>query len=241
MCRIGNTARYLSAVIDLLPTAVCKIKEREENMRNFPVAKDSFVYVIFLAALSVLFYFVFAPLAIVSLALLVFVVFFFRNPPRRIPEGKGLVLSPADGRVMSVTEIEELDFIGSRAVKVTIFLSLFNVHLNRSPIEGTVQYTQYRPGQFLPAFKSHASDLNERNTIGIEGNGIKVLVHQITGLVARRIVCWVKKGDKLKSGERYGLIKFGSCTEIVVPMNVSISVKPGDKVKGAKTVIGVVN
>lgn len=210
-------------------------------MRKFPIMKDAFIYIILSALLSVLLYYIYRPLTIIGILLLAFMVFFFRNPYRKITKGSNLILSPADGRVMSVTEIEEPAFLNSKAIKVSIFLSIFNVHINRSPIDGVVRFTDYRAGKFLPAFKYHASDINERNTIGIEGNGIRVLVHQITGFVARRIVCWVKKGDRLSAGERFGLIKFGSCTEIVVPCNVEIKVKPGDKVKGAKTVIGVIN
>lgn len=209
-------------------------------MKNSPIAKDAFLYILILGVITFLLYLLYPPLSIIGIILLCFVIFFFRNPYREIPEGENLVVSPADGVVMAITEIDEPTFLNSKAIKVSIFLSLFNVHINRSPISGTVKYTHYRPGKYLPAFKSHASELNERNTIGIEGNGIKILVHQITGFVARRIVCWVTKDHTLNRGERFGLIKFGSCTEIVVPMNVEIKVKPGDKVTGAKTIIGVI-
>lgn len=211
-------------------------------MRNFPVSKDSFVYIAVLLVISFVLYLIYRPLSIIGLALVAFVIFFFRNPSRKIAEGRNIAVSPADGKVMAVTEIDEPVFINGKAIKVSIFLSLFNVHVNRSPIKGTVSYTEYRPGKYLPAFKSHASDINERNTIGIEAaDGVKVLVHQITGFVARRIVCWVKKGDTLDMGERFGLIKFGSCTEMVLPLGAEIKVKPGDKVKGGETIIGVIN
>ncbi len=210
-------------------------------MRNFFIAKDSFLYVIILIILTILLFIFIKPLSILTFIILLFVLFFFRNPYRKSPEGNNIIVSPADGTVMYIAEVEEQTFLNSKAIKISIFLSLFNVHINRSPIEGIVKYTAYRPGKFLPAFKSHASEINERNTIGIEGAGIKVLVHQITGLIARRIVSWVKKDDRLKLGERFGLIKFGSCTEIIVPLNVEIKVKAGDKVKGAKTIIGVIN
>lgn len=210
-------------------------------MNNLPVAKESFIYIIVLAILSAALYLWVPVLSAVPLLLLAFVVFFFRNPHRTVPEEEGAVVSPADGKVMAITEIDEPEFLKARAVKVTIFLSIFNVHINRSPIAGAVEYTAYRPGKFLPAYKSHASELNERNTIGITGAKIKVMVHQITGLIARRIVCWSKKGDRLTLGDRFGLIKFGSCTEVILPLNVDIKVKVGDKVKGAKTVIGVIS
>lgn len=210
-------------------------------MNKLPVAKEAFLYVASLIVVTCILYLIYPPLSIISIVLLAFVLFFFRNPYRKIPVEPKVIVSPADGRVMSVSEMDENDFIKGKAIKVSIFLSLFNVHINRSPVAGTVKFTAYRPGKYLPAFKSHASDINERNTIGVEGNGIRVIVHQITGFVARRIVCWVKEGDVLTTGERFGLIKFGSCTEIIVPAGTEIRVKPGDKVKGAKTIIGVIN
>lgn len=209
-------------------------------MRTFPIIKDGFPYILTFLILSILFYFIFLPLFFVSIVLLCFVVFFFRNPQRQIPADENIIVSPADGKIMYITEIDEPSFLNSKAIKISIFLSVFNVHINRSPIEGVVRYINYRPGKFLPAFKSHASDINERNSIGIEGNNIKVLVHQITGFIARRIVCWSKEGTTLQKGERFGLIKFGSCTEIIVPTNVELNVNPGDVVKGGKTIIGVV-
>lgn len=170
---------------------------------------------------------------------LAFILYFFRNPSRKDEAGPTDILSPADGRVMSVTEIVHEDFIGGRAVNISVFLSIFNVHINRSPISGTVRYHKYRDGAMLPAFKSHASDINERNTIGIESaDGFRIIVHQITGFIARRIVWWVKPGSPLKRTERYGFIKFGSCTQLVVPYGTEILVAVGQKVKAAKTVMG---
>ncbi|HSH70135.1 MAG TPA: phosphatidylserine decarboxylase family protein, partial [Deferrisomatales bacterium] len=170
--------------------------------------------------------------------LTVFTAFFFRDPEREVPMDRSLVVSPADGRVMRVEAVAPDDFVGGPAVKVSIFLSVFNVHINRSPITGTVRLQQYRAGKMLPAFKSHASDENERNTLGIEGQGIRVLVHQITGFIARRIVCRKAPGDVLLQGQRFGLIKFGSCTELVLPDTVQVLVAEGEKVKGGETVIG---
>jgi phosphatidylserine decarboxylase len=167
-----------------------------------------------------------------------FTAFFFRDPERAVPLDRCLVTSPADGRVMRVEALGQDEFIGGPAVKVSIFLSVFNVHINRSPITGTVRLQHYRAGKMLPAFKSHASDENERNTLGIEGQGIRVLVHQITGFIARRIVCRKAPGDVLLQGQRFGLIKFGSCTELVLPDTVQVLVAEGEKVKGGETVIG---
>ncbi|MCX7903741.1 MAG: phosphatidylserine decarboxylase family protein [Caloramator sp.] len=204
------------------------------------IRPESFPYALILIIIFVILYFFSKPLSILPLILLLFVLFFFRDPERKIPLDEKCFLSPADGKVIEVTEIYEGEFFKSKAIKVSIFLSLFNIHVNRSPITGKVTYRSYRPGKYLPAFKSHASEINERNTIGIENDYTKVLVHQITGFVARRIVCWSNIGDYLKQGERFGLIKFGSCTEIIVPIDTEIKVKVGDSVKGGLTVIGVI-
>lgn len=209
-------------------------------MNNFPILKEGFIYIILLALVTCILYFFNIYLSVIFLVLTLFVIFFFRNPNRKISEDSKKLLSPADGVVMEVKEIYESEFLKQDAIKVSIFLSLFNVHSNKSPINGEVAYTNYRPGKYLPAFKSHASDINEKNTIGIKGENIKVLVSQITGFVARRIVCWVKPGDKVYQGKNYGLIKFGSCTEIIFPKNVNVLVKPKDKLKGGISVIGVI-
>ncbi len=225
---------------------------RVKKTGNFPISRDGILYSICLIifsgglALFSLFYIRIAGWAIISgcISLIlgimgVFVLFFFRNPKRDSKAPIKMILSPADGKVLSITEMVEPEFIRGKAIKVSIFLSLFDVHINRSPIEGKVQYHHYREGKMLPAFKSHASDINERNTIGIESsNGYRVLVHQITGFIARRIVWWVKPGNSLNRGERFGLIKFGSCTEIIMPEGTMIKVTVGEKVRGGITVIG---
>lgn len=213
------------------------LKEEEIIMR-VPISKECMPYVLFCLVLLAVTGLFSRQLTIIPIVLLLFILYFFRNPEREIPVGDNLILSPADGRIMDIREVYDDSFINGHAIKVTIFLSLFNVHVNRSPISGKVMYRKYRPGKFFPAFKSHASELNERNTIGIENDNTKILVHQITGFVARRIVCYVDKNDYLKMGERFGLIKFGSCTEIVVPDSVQIEVKVGQTVKGGKTIIG---
>jgi phosphatidylserine decarboxylase len=209
-------------------------------MTKLHFRKESIPYIIILVTIGIILYFLFPITTILPVIVLLFVVYFFRDPERNISDDEYSILSAADGTVMDICEIDEDTYIGGKAIKVSIFLSLFNVHVNRSPISGTVKYKSYRPGKYLPAFKSHASELNERNTIGIENEKTKVLVHQLTGLVARRIVCWSKENDTLKQGERFGLIKFGSCTEIIMPCNVDIKVKKCDVVRGGITVIGVI-
>lgn len=179
--------------------------------------------------------------AIFPALLVLFFLWFFRNPQRVSKALSEELVSPADGIVLTVEEVEEDRFLKGKAIKVSIFLNVFNVHVNRSPISGKVEYTHYQPGNFLPAFKGHASHLNERNYVGIrnkENPKIAILVVQITGFIARRIVSWVKVGDDLDQGQRFGLIKFGSCTEVYLPLGSDILVSKGEKVKGGETIIG---
>lgn len=180
--------------------------------------------------------------ALIFLLPVAFILFFFRNPNRKINATAEQLLSPADGKILSITEIEHDDFIGGEAINISIFLSLFNAHINRSPMSGIVKKQIYREGAMLPAFKSHASEINERNTLHIEDEkGYKVIVHQITGFIARRIVWWAYKGYKLQIGEKFGYIKFGSCTQLIVPLGTKILVSEGQKVKAGITVMGVKN
>lgn len=179
-------------------------------------------------------------IAIMPLFITFFLIYFFRNPPRSIIANENNLLSPADGKIMDIKKIDYDDVLKCEVYKVSIFLSLFNVHVNRIPLSGTVFYKEYIPGKFFPAFKSHASDMNERNIIGIKSGTLSILVIQITGFVARRIVDWVKIDDYMNQGSLFGLIKFGSCTEIIIPSEqIDIKAKVGDKVKGGKTIIGV--
>lgn len=208
-------------------------------MTQTPIVREGFLYigilvlVTFVTALTVDPYW-----AIIPGVLAAFVTFFFRNPRRAIPVDDTLVVSAADGRVMGVSEVYEDQFLEQDGIKVTIFLSVFDVHVNRSPIAGEIKFQQYTCGRFRPAYKESAGCENERHTIGLENEKMRVLVTQIAGILARRIVSWVTLGVVLERGERYGLIKFGSCTEIVVPRSVEILVKKGDKVRGGETVIG---
>jgi len=205
---------------------------------TFPIASPGWMYLAVLAAVTGLFYWSYKPASAVTASLFLFTAYFFRNPKRVIPRDHKAILSPADGVVMSVSSVTEDKFLGGQAQKVSIFLSVFNVHVNRSPVAGQVKYVHYVPGKFLPAFKSHASEINERNYVGIESAGFKVLVCQITGFIARRIVCYAKAGWSLDQGQLFGMIKFGSCTEVYVPEGVEILVSPGDSVKGGETIIG---
>ena len=195
-------------------------------------------YLLILTGLLVLFYFTQPILTILPALLMIFTIYFFRNPKRNIPAAQNLILSPADGVIINIDEAYEDKFIKDRVIQVNIFLSIYNVHINRSPLAGEVKYRYYRPGKFIPAFKSHASEINEKNFIGIESQSFRLMVCQITGFIARRIKCWVDEGHKLAAGEIIGIIKFGSGTEILIPAGSKLLVKKGDKVRAGETIIG---
>jgi phosphatidylserine decarboxylase len=156
---------------------------------------------------------------------------FFRDPERKIPEGDELILSPADGRIQEIKTTEGQTVI-------SIFLSVFNVHINRSPVSGVVKRVTYRRGKFLAAFRDDASDVNERYELEIEHPMGKIVIHQIAGVLARRVVCRVKEGQSLRAGERFGLIRFGSRVDLFLPSNAMVTITKGKKVKGGLTVIG---
>ncbi len=181
------------------------------------------------------------PLAAVPLILWLFVLWFFRDPSRAIPSGPGELVAPADGRVFAVRELAHDDDLGRPAIAIDIFLSIFNVHINRSPEAGRVASIRYQPGKFLNALRPEAARENEALTVLIdcpEPLG-RIKVRQITGAIARRIVCWLRPGDDLSRGERFGMIKLGSRTELVVPRipGMTVCVKEGDVVRGGVTVM----
>ncbi len=208
-------------------------------MVKAPIVKEGYIFIVILAIITSVVYVTVNPYwSIIPVVLMGFITFFFRNPKRNIPNDDRLILSPADGKVMSVCEVYDDQFLNQVGLKVTIFLSVFDVHLNRSPIAGEIKFQQYTCGRFRPAYKKTVGCENERHSIGIENDKMKVLVTQIAGILARRIVSWVTLGSILQKGERYGMIKFASCTEIIVPKTVEIVVKKGDKVKGGESVIG---
>jgi len=167
----------------------------------------------------------------------VFVLQFFRDPGRDIPEGEGLVLCPADGRVLVVAK-ERDPYLQRDALKVSIFMNVFNVHSNRSPVDGTVKTVTYSAGTFLNASLDKASTGNERNALHLLTDaGADVTCVQVAGLIARRILCYVKAGDRLARGERYGFIRFGSRVDVYLPPDARARVAIGDKVKAASTVL----
>ena len=176
--------------------------------------------------------------AIVPAVIACYCIYFFRNPNRVIPADENLIVSPADGTVQDVVDVESDDFVKGTCHKVIIFLSVFDVHVNRSPIAGEIKIQKYICGRFRPAYKDSVGFENERHLIGIENERLRVTVTQVAGILARRIVSWVTLDDKLEKGELYGLIRFGSCTEIVMPSSVEVTVKKGDKVRGGESIIG---
>ncbi|MEG9433093.1 phosphatidylserine decarboxylase family protein [Terriglobus sp. ADX1] len=173
----------------------------------------------------------------IPLVLAVFFLWFFRDPARRIPNEPGAVVSPADGKV---TEAEWLETPDGSRLRLSIFLNVFDVHVNRSPIEGTVKLVNYKTGLYLNAMRADSNVLNEQNVVVIENENCSVQVKQIAGLLARRIVCWVKPGDTLERGQRFGLIKFGSRVDVLMPADANLKVKNGDRVKGGSTILAVV-
>ncbi len=185
----------------------------------------------------------FWPLAIAPGLVLLWMVWFFRNPPRKVPDGPGLVVAPADGKVVEVERLTHHDFIGGPAVQVGIFLSIFNVHLNRAPMAGRVVGVRYTPGPFFNALQARSATDNENTWIGFEQEGTagrRFVVRQIAGAIARRIVCDLKPGQRLGRGEEFGMIKFGSRTELILPDSdaLTIAVKPGQAIRAGSTVIG---
>ena len=173
----------------------------------------------------------------VLLVLLVFTLYFFRDPERVPPEGDNLVLAPADGEVVLVQEVEENEFLGGRAVQVSIFMSPLNVHVNRFPISGTVRHFQHIPGEYLVAYDEKSSLRNERTHIGVENETTKVLFKQIAGFVARRIVAEVKIGDSAVAGKRFGMIKFGSRVDVLFQKGLHVRVQCGNKTVAGETIL----
>jgi phosphatidylserine decarboxylase len=170
-----------------------------------------------------------------------FIVYFFRDPERITPNGDKLIVSAADGRVISIRPAGNMEFIGTDGTLVSIFMSVFDVHVNRIPVSGSVNYIKYNAGKFLPAFRDKASLENEQTEIGLQTAHGRIVMKQIAGIIARRIVCKIKSGDPVTTGMRFGMIKFGSRVDLYLPGNVEIKIKPNQKVKAGETIIGVFN
>jgi len=181
---------------------------------------------------------VFKAMAVICWLLVLFAIYFFRDPERKTPIEENIIVSPADGTVILIEELQENEFFKSSIQKVSIFMSVFDVHVNRIPIDGCVAYFNYQKGKFLPAYKDDACYENEQTIILIENENIKILFKQIAGIIARRIVCHLREGRKVKQGERFGMIKFGSRVDMFLPSKVMLDIKLEQKVTAGKTIIG---
>ena len=201
------------------------------------MVRDGIIYVLVPGVLAIVAIILgYWPIGLLFGVLTAFMAFFFRDPRREPPTDENVVVSPADGRVTRVQRVDQES--DDSATLVSIFLSPFDVHINRAPIAGEITRVAYMKGKFLIATDETASVVNEQNSLTIEGEKITVVCKQIAGIVARRIVCWKHAGEHVALGERFGLIKFSSRTDIVMPANVTVSVKKGDRVKGGTSIIG---
>jgi phosphatidylserine decarboxylase len=207
---------------------------------NGYIAGEGLPFIIPLAIATLLAFLAgFRGISLILLLTTLFVVWFFRNPRRQVPEKEGLVISPADGKVIRIEETTCEERPGLQFQKISIFMNVFNVHVNRIPFSGEVLFIRYRKGKFLSANLDKASVLNERNTILLRtADGQEIITVQIAGLIARRIVCWLKEGMQATRGERFGLIRFGSRVEVFLPPGSTLLVKVGEKVRAGETPIG---
>ena len=190
-----------------------------------------------LASVGVAVSFVSMWLSLIFLALFLFTIAFFRDPNRPVPASPNLIVAPADGRVRDIVELDEKEILKAKARRVGIFLSIFDVHTNRAPIDGRIVYRQHHAGLCLDARDPNCSEKNEAMTWAFENPRGRIVVRQLTGAIARRIVAWANVGDELKKGERFGMIRFGSRTELYLPLDAEVLVKTGDHVSGGSTVI----
>lgn len=211
---------------------------------SWPFAREGVPFILMAFFLTLLFVFFGIPfLSILSACLTVFIMFFFRDPNRTCSCDPTAALTPADGRVINIQHLGETESpLGEPGILISVFMSLFNVHVNRIPVQGIVQDIQYRPGRFFSANLDKASEQNERNSIILETiNARRIVVTQIAGLIARRIVCWARKGDRVQAGQRFGLIRFGSRLDVFLPENTRVAVRKGQRVKAGQTIIGYIS
>lgn len=183
---------------------------------------------------------IYIAISVFSILITAFIISFFRNPKRMIPMGSDQVIASADGKVVVIEEVMETEYFMEKKLQVSIFMSPANVHVNRSPIDGTVTYFKYHPGKYLVAWHPKSSTDNERTSLVIENESFSVLVRQIAGKLARRIVYYVEEGDDIEKGEEFGFIKFGSRIDLFLPLNTKLNVTIGQKVRGGETIIGTI-
>lgn len=212
---------------------------RIEN--KLPVAREGLPFIIpGLVITILLFYCGVFSIAILLGLMTLFAIYFFRDPERDGNAGDDAVLSPADGTIIDIRHLDDSsNKLGEPALKISIFMSVFNVHVNRIPVRGRISGIKYNPGKFFSANLDKASEQNENNIVALDaGNGQKIVFVQIAGLIARRIVCWIKERDDVKAGQRFGLIRFGSRVDVYLPAESRINIRAREKVKAGKTIIG---
>ncbi len=204
----------------------------------FRLAPEGLPYVIATALLALATYFLGMPwFALVLMVIFFYMEIFFRDPKRVIPQGKDIFVSPADGKIIRIRTVREDEYIQGEAKQISIFMSVFNVHVNRAPCDGRVEIVKHTSGGFRAAYKDEASERNENIAMVLNTEYGKVLVRQVAGLLARRAVCRVKPGESLKRGQKYGIIKFGSRVDIYLPVDAQIQAMNGQKVKAGETVL----
>jgi phosphatidylserine decarboxylase len=208
---------------------------------KLPIAWEGIPFILIgIVLTSILFILHWKALAIPMAVATLFTIYFFRDPERTHIDNEKAIFTPADGTVLSIENLHNGDYrLKDKAIKISIFMSIFNAHINRIPIKGKIAQLSYHPGTFFSANRDKASVYNEHNIVTLEtDNKKKIIFVQIAGIIARRIACWIKKGDYVETGQRFGLIRFGSRLEVYLPNNCEIKVKKGEKVKAGKTIIG---
>jgi phosphatidylserine decarboxylase len=203
---------------------------------RLPIAREGWPFILPLLALAVIALVIIPAAGWFLLAVAAFVAYFFRDPERSIPTAPGLLLAPADGKIVAMSP-QAIPSVQPSGTVVSVFLSVFDVHINRAPMAGIVEDVHYQPGKFLPAFRSDASVINEQNSVTFRGGSTRVVVKQIAGILARRIVCRVKPGDQVSAGERFGLIRFGSRVDILIPHGFTIHACLGQHIRGGESVL----
>ena len=208
---------------------------------RWPLAREGFPFILIALFLTFLTYFLgLIYLSIPAGILCLFIIFFFRDPTRKNDAPHNAVLTPADGTILDIKHFEDGENpLGEPAVKISIFMSVFNVHVNRMPVGGTVEKITYQPGRFFSANLDKASQYNENNRVTLQtSESRKIVVIQIAGLIARRIACWIREKEHVAAGQRFGLIRFGSRLEVFLPVNSTITAQPRQRVKAGQTIIG---
>lgn len=209
---------------------------------RLPIAQDGWRFILPLAATALaLFLIGWTTIAGLAAIATLLVVYFFRDPERKPPRIRGAIVSPADGRVTAIEEVQHEGFPDGRARRISIFLSIFNVHVNRSPVAARVESIEHRPGRFHNAIRDVSSRENERNRICLRNGSLALIVDQIAGIIARRVVCSCRTGEPVEQGERIGLIRFGSRVDTYLPLHAQVKVKKGMRVRGGESVLAIIS